>query len=66
MRTGNSCDLDPTATYCPFFLLKEKGRHVQKILDAYLIWVAPECCDVGRLAYLYRGTFGQNPCSEKR
>jgi hypothetical protein len=58
MRIGYSCDPDTTASYCPFFLLNEKGKHVQKILDANLIWVAFECRDTSRFACLYHGTFG--------
>jgi hypothetical protein len=42
MRKGYSCDPDITASYCPFFLLKEKGKHVQNFLDANLIRVGPE------------------------
>jgi hypothetical protein len=57
MRTSYSPDLDTTTSYCPFFLLKEKGRQVQKILDANLIRVAPECRDAGEVACLYHGTF---------
>jgi hypothetical protein len=58
MRIGYSYNPDTTASYCPFFLLKEKGRQVQKFFDANLIWVAPECHDASGLAYLYRGTLG--------
>jgi hypothetical protein len=35
------CDLDKTASYRPFFLLKEKGKQVQILLDTNLIRVAP-------------------------
>jgi hypothetical protein len=66
MRIGYSCDPDTIAFYCPFFLLKEKGKQVQNFLDANLIQVAPECRDTGRLASLYRGTFGRNANSQKR
>jgi hypothetical protein len=65
MRTGYLCDPDTTASYCPFFLLKEKGWQVQIFLDVNLIWVAPECHDAGKLACLYRGTFGRNAYSQK-
>jgi hypothetical protein len=54
MRNDYSRDLDTTASYCPFFLLKEKGKQVQKNLDANLIRVAPECHDTCGLACLYR------------
>jgi hypothetical protein len=57
MRIGYSCDPDTTDSYCSFFLLKEKGKQVQKVLDANLIWVALECRDASRLAYLYLVTF---------
>jgi hypothetical protein len=66
MRTGYSCDPDTTASYCPFFLLKEKGKHVQNFLDVNLIRVAPECHDTCGLACLYHGTFGRNVYCQKR
>jgi hypothetical protein len=66
MTIGNLCDPYTTASYCPFFLLKEKGKHAQIFFDANLIRVAPECRDAGRLAYLYRGTFSSNVYSQKR
>jgi hypothetical protein len=66
MRIGYSCDPDTTASNCPFFPLKEKGRQVQMFLDANQIRVAPECRDAGGLAYLYRGTFDRNAYSQKR
>jgi hypothetical protein len=66
MRIGYSCDPDTTASYCPFFLSKEKGKHVQNFLDANLIRVAPECYDVGGLAYLCHGSFGRNAYSQKQ
>ncbi|MEJ2591621.1 MAG: hypothetical protein P8178_09520, partial [Candidatus Thiodiazotropha sp.] len=35
--------MEGTASNCPFFPLKEKGRQVQMFLDANQIRVAPEC-----------------------
>jgi hypothetical protein len=58
MRTSYLCNPDTTGSYCPFFVLKEKGKHVQSFLDANLIRVALKCRDTGGLACLYRGTFG--------
>jgi hypothetical protein len=66
MRTCYSCDPDTTTSYCPFFLLKEKGKHVQNLLDANLIRVAPKCSDTGGLACLYHGTFDRNAYSQQR
>jgi hypothetical protein len=66
MRTGYLCDPDTTASYCLFFLLKEKRRQVQKFLDANLIRVAHECRHADGLAYLYCGTFVRNAYSQKR
>jgi hypothetical protein len=41
MKIGYSCDLDTTASYCPFFLLKKGEKHVQiSWMDANLIRVA--------------------------
>jgi hypothetical protein len=59
MRIGYSCDPDTIASYCPFFLSKEKGKQVQNfLLDANLFRVALECRDAGGLDYWYHGTFG--------
>jgi hypothetical protein len=66
MRRGYSCDPDTIASYCPFFLLKEKGKLVQNfLLDANLILVAPKYRNAGGLAYLYHGIFGRNAYSQK-
>jgi hypothetical protein len=42
MKTGSSCNLDTTVSYCPFFLLK-KGKTEANFLDVNLIRIAPEC-----------------------
>jgi hypothetical protein len=57
MKTCYSHNPDTSASYYSFFLMK-KGKIGAKVLDANLIWVAPECHDIGGLACLYRGTFG--------
>jgi hypothetical protein len=66
MRTCHLCDLDTTASYCPFILLKEKGKHVQFFLDANLIRIALECRDTSGLACSYRDTLGRNAYFQKR
>jgi hypothetical protein len=59
MKMDYSCDPDTTISYCLFFLLKNRRKQVQIFwMDASLIRVAPECCDTGGLAYLYRGALG--------
>jgi hypothetical protein len=65
MKTGYSYDPNTTASYCPFFLL-ERWKIGANFLDANLIQVAPECCDTGGFAGLYRGTFGRSAYSQKR
>jgi hypothetical protein len=65
MKTGYSCDPNTTTSYCPFFLLKRR-KVGANFLDANLIWVAPECRDIGGLAYVYRGTFGRSAYSQKQ
>jgi hypothetical protein len=64
MKTGYSCDPNTAASYYPFFLLKRR-KIGANFLDANLIRVAPECHDIGGLACLYRGTFGQSMYSQK-
>jgi hypothetical protein len=56
MKIGYSLDLDTTAYNCPFFLLKT-GKTCANFLDANVIWVSPECHDIGGLTFLYHGTF---------
>jgi hypothetical protein len=58
MKIGYSCDPDTTTSYCPFNLLKKRGKIGASFLDANFIRVAPECRDRGKLAYLYRHAFG--------
>jgi hypothetical protein len=45
-KIGYSRDLDSSASYCLFFLLKI-GKTCAIFLDANLIWVTPECCNTG-------------------
>jgi hypothetical protein len=47
------------------FFCKGKENWRTKFLDADLIWVAPECYDIGRLAYLYCDTLGHSAYSQK-
>jgi hypothetical protein len=65
MKIHYSHDPDVTFSYCPFFLSK-KGKISANFLDANLIQVAPECRDIGGLACLHHGTFGQNAYFQKR